>query len=252
MPDLSRDSSHAQHTELVQHTERVQKVLARAGVGSRRVCDVLVSTGRVCVNGVAAVPGQRIDPYGDRVEVDGVPISSRPGLVYILLNKPAGVVSTTADPQGRPTVSELVPGETRLFPVGRLDAATEGLIIMTNDGDLAYRLTHPSHGVEKEYLVAVGTTPSPASLRRLREGVVLDGTMTSPAKVGVLSPGTLRIIIHEGRNRQVRRMCEAIGYPVERLVRTRIGELSDPALAPGKWRYLSAEEVLGLSRAAYR
>ena len=142
-------------------------------------------------------------------------------------------MTTASDPQGRPTVVALVPAEPRVFPVGRLDRDTEGLLILTNDGELAQLLTHPSHGVAKEYLAEVEGTPSPGALRRLREGVELDDGMTAPATVGVVAPGVLRIVIHEGRNRQVRRMCEAVGHPVRRLVRTRIGPLADRALAPG-------------------
>ncbi|MGO9197936.1 MAG: pseudouridine synthase [Acidimicrobiales bacterium] len=230
--------------------ERLQKVLARVGVGSRRVCDELVAGGRVTVNGEVAELGRRVDVEHDQVELDGVPVGVLPGLVYYLLNKPAGVVTTASDPHGRPTVVELVPAEPRVFAVGRLDAATEGLILLTNDGELAQRVTHPSHGVEKEYLAEVQGVPAPADIRRLREGVQLEDGVTSPAKVASVSPGVLRIIIHEGRNRQVRRMCEAVGHPVLRLVRTRVGPISDRSLKPGGWRELEASEVLALARAA--
>jgi 23S rRNA pseudouridine2605 synthase len=202
------------------------------------------------VNGVTAELGRRIDPEADRVEVDGVAVSVRPGLVYYLLNKPTGVVTTADDPQGRPTVVGLVPDDPRVFPVGRLDIDTEGLLLLTNDGDLTHRLTHPSFGVDKEYLAQVDGDPSPAELRQLREGVVLDDGVTAPAKASTPSPGVLRITIHEGRNRQVRRMCDAIGHPVRRLVRTRIGPLSDRSLAPGAWRPLTVDEVRALERAA--
>lgn len=147
--------------------ERVQKVLARAGLGSRRACDELVAEGRVTVNGEVAEPGTRVDPDRDTIAVNGAVIGVRPGLVHYLLNKPAGVVTTASDPQGRPTVVELVPAEPRVFPVGRLDAGTEGLLLLTNDGDLAQRVAHPSHGVEKEYLAEVEGTPSRGALRRL-------------------------------------------------------------------------------------
>jgi 23S rRNA pseudouridine2605 synthase len=230
--------------------ERLQKVLARAGFGSRRTCDDLIAAGRVRVNGDVAVLGQRVDPDTDRVDVDGVPVSVRDGLVYYLLNKPRGVVTTAADPQGRPTVIELVPLEPRVFPVGRLDADTEGLLVLTNDGDLTYRLTHPSFGVEKEYLVEVEGAPAAPALRRLRQGVELDDGMTAPAKVGSVGATALRITIHEGRNRQVRRMCAAVGHPVVRLVRTRVGSLTDRSLKPGEWRPLTQAEVRGLSAAA--
>lgn len=226
--------------------ERIQKVLARAGVGSRRVCDELVAAGRVTVNGVTAELGRRVDLSADEVAVDGVPVPVAPDLVYYLVNKPSGVVTTASDPQGRPTVLGLVPASPRVFPVGRLDFDTEGLIILTNDGALAHRLAHPSHGVAKEYLAEVDGTPGPASLRRLREGVELDDGPSAPAVVGQVAPHALRIVIHEGRNRQVRRMLEAVGHPARRLVRTRIGPIADPALRPGRWRPLRTDEVRAL------
>lgn len=230
--------------------ERLQKVLARAGIGSRRACDELIAEGRVTVNGARAVLGQRVDPSADAVAVDGVPVPVAPGLVYYLLNKPSGVVSTAADPEGRRTVVDLVPDTPRVFPVGRLDYETEGLIVLTNNGDLAQLLAHPSHGIAKEYLADVEGTPSSGALRRLREGVELEDGLTAPATVGQISPGLLRIVIHEGRNRQVRRMCEAVGHPVRRLVRTRIGPIGDTSLRPGRWRHLTPEEVRTLYGAA--
>lgn len=230
--------------------ERLQKVLAERGWGSRRVCEDLIASGRVTVNGETAVLGRRVDTSNDMVEVDGVPIGVRPGLVYYLLNKPEGVITTAHDPQGRPTVVELVPPEPRVYPVGRLDLDTSGLLLLTNDGDLANRLAHPSHGVEKEYLAEVRGRPSSGVVRRLREGVELDDGRTAPARVSQPDPGVLRITIHEGRNRQVRRMCEAVGYPVLRLVRVRIGPLRDASLAPGQWRELTTAEVRELVEAA--
>jgi 23S rRNA pseudouridine2605 synthase len=230
--------------------ERLQKVLARVGWGSRRTCEDLIVAGRVRVNGEVAELGQRIDPDQDLVEVDGAPVGVRPDLVHYLLNKPAGVVTTAKDPQGRPTVMELVPGEPRVFPVGRLDFETEGLLLLTNDGELANRVAHPRHGVEKEYLAEVdGGAVAPGALRRLRDGVELDDGVTAPARVAQPSPGVLRITIHEGRNRQVRRMCEAVGHPVRRLVRVRIGPISDRRLRPGAWRALTAAEVRALAEA---
>lgn len=193
--------------------------------------------------------GRRVDTVTDRVEVDGVPVSVDTSLVYYLLNKPAGVVTTASDPQGRPTVVELVPDDPRVFSVGRLDADTEGLLILTNDGDLAHRLTHPSFGVDKEYLAEVDGEPSAAVVSRLRRGVDLDDGPTAPAKVTLIAPRALRITIHEGRNRQVRRMCEAVGHPVVRLVRTRIGPIVDRTLKPGRWRSLSAAEIRALQEA---
>lgn len=230
--------------------ERLQKVLAQAGLGSRRACEELIAAGRVRLNGEVATLGARADPETDVVEVDGARIGVRQGLVHYLLNKPAGVVTTAADPQSRPTVVDLVPDEPRVYPVGRLDADTEGLLVLTNDGDLAHRLTHPSFGVDKEYLAEVEGTPGRGTLRRLREGVDLDDGPTAPAKASLVGDHTLRITIHEGRNRQVRRMCEAVGHPVRRLVRVRIGPLSDRHLAPGAWRVLTQAEVRALERAA--
>jgi 23S rRNA pseudouridine2605 synthase len=170
--------------------------------------------------------------------------------VYYLLNKPAGVITTADDPQGRTTVISLVPDEPRVFAVGRLDLATEGLLILTNDGDLAHLLSHPSHGVLKEYLAQVHGDPSPAAIRRLREGVLLEDGMTAPARVSRVEPGLLRIAIHEGKNRQVRRMCAAVGHEVIRLVRTRIGPVADTTLAPGTYRQLTNAEVRRLGEAA--
>jgi 23S rRNA pseudouridine2605 synthase len=210
----------------------------------------LIAAGRVRVNGEVAVLGKRVEPGSDRIEVDGVAVATAPGLVYYLLNKPAGVVSTAFDPEGRPTVVGLVPARPRVYPVGRLDASSEGLLLLTNDGELAHRLTHPSFGVEKEYLVHVAGLPGPAALRRLREGVDLDDGRTAPARVTVPGPGVLRLTIHEGRNRQVRRMAEAVGHPVLRLVRTRIGPLRLAGLAPGDYRALQPPEVRALERAA--
>ena len=240
----------AQASAALPQGERLQKVLAAWGWGSRRVCEEFIAAGRVTVNGEVAILGRRVDPQIDRVEVDGVPLGVRPGLVYYLLNKPAGIVTTSHDPQGRTTVVNLVPDEPRVFPVGRLDVATEGLLLLTNDGDLAQRLTHPSHGVEKEYLAEVeGGVVAQGKIRALREGIELDDGMTAPAQASQPSPGVLRIVIHEGRNRQVRRMCEAIGHPVVRLIRVRIGTLQDRALRPGQWRQLQARELKTLIEA---
>ncbi len=229
--------------------ERLQKVLARAGIGSRRACEDLIADERVTVNGVVAELGNRVNPDVDVVEIDGALIPVRPDAVYYLLNKPAGVVTTADDPQGRATVVELLPAEPRVFPVGRLDYETEGLLLLTNDGELTHRLTHPSFGIEKEYLAAVEGNPSRGSLRMLREGVELDDGVTSPAQASMESPGLVKLTIHEGRNRQVRRMCDAIGHPVKRLVRTRIGPVTDRQLKPGHWRELSPEEVRSLAEA---
>jgi len=230
--------------------QRLQKVLANAGLGSRRACDQLIADGRVTVNGAVAHLGQRADSATDRIAVDGIPLPLREGIVYYLLNKPAGVVSSASDPEGRRTVLDLVPEVPRVFPVGRLDILTEGLLMLTNDGELTYQLTHPSFGVVKEYVVEVEGRLSREALGRLRRGVELEDGVTAPARVSALGPHAARIAIHEGRNRQVRRMCEAVGNPVRRLVRTRIGPVSDTSLAPGQWRNLTVAEVRALWEAA--
>lgn len=242
----------AEPGEALPDGERLQKVLARAGIASRRVSEELIVTGRVSVNGQVAVLGRRVDVDRDVIEVDGHAVGVRPDLEHWLLNKPPGVVTTVTDTHGRPTVVSLVPTDTRVFPVGRLDAETEGLLLLTNDGELAHRLTHPSFGVDKEYLAEVDGSPSRLALRRLREGVELDDGITAPAKASLVGPGVLRLVIHEGRNRQVRRMCEAVGHPVRRLVRTRIGPLTDPSLPPGEVRRLLTAEVRALEAAVQR
>jgi 23S rRNA pseudouridine2605 synthase len=202
------------------------------------------------------VLGRRVDPGRDRVALDGVPVVVDATVVHWVLNKPAGYVTTAHDTHGRPTVLDLVPGEPRVFPVGRLDLETEGLLLLTNDGDLAQLLTHPRHGVEKEYFVEVEGKPSPAALRRLREGVELDDGPTLPARAKIvqespaLTTTALAIVVKEGRKRMVRRMCATVGHPVVRLARTRIGPLRDPRLAPGTWRALGTQEVRALYTAA--
>jgi len=231
--------------------ERLQKVLAALGWGSRRLSEELIAEGRVTVNGDIAELGRRVDTLTDVIAVDGVPIGARPDFVYYLLNKPRGVISTAHDPHGRPTVVDLVPQSPRVFPVGRLDSETEGLLLLTNDGDLTHFLTHPSKGVEKEYLVLLEGSPrlTESQLRRLRDGVELEDGKTAPAKVSQRSDMTVSMTIHEGRNRQVRRMIEAVGHRVERLVRVRIGPLIDSKLKPGAWRELSLAERKALVEA---
>lgn len=248
-PKDSRPLWEVQAEQAASDGTRLQKVLAERGYASRRKCEELIEAGRVTVNGAVAILGRRIHPDTDSVEVDGVPVAVRPGMVYYVLNKPAGVVTTASDTHGRPTVVQLVPDDVRVFPVGRLDAETEGLLLLTNDGDLTHRLTHPSFGVEKEYLAEVEGELSPLDLQTLRNGVRLDDGMTAPAKASQLQPGMLRLIIHEGRNRQIRRMCDAIGHPVRRLVRVRIGTLRDTTLKPGAWRPLDPAEVRALGEA---
>ena len=226
-----------------QQFERLQKVLARAGMGSRRVCEKLIVEQRVTVNGEFAELGEKVDPETAEIEVDGLKVGVRQDLVYYLLNKPIGVIATSKDPQERSTVVDLVPTHPRVFPVGRLDADTEGLILLTNDGDLTHYLTHPSFGVEKEYLVQVDVKPSRNAIRELRQGVELDDGITAPAKVSLVDEKLIKIVIHEGRNRQVRRMCESVGHPVKRLIRSRIGPIVDTSLRPGSFRELTNQEL---------
>ncbi|HAF67842.1 MAG TPA: MFS transporter [Acidimicrobiaceae bacterium] len=225
--------------------ERLQKVLARSGIASRRVSEDLINSGRVTLNGEVATLGDKARE-SDHIELDGVPVLRNPDLVHYLLHKPQGVLSTARDPEGRETVVDLVSSEARVFPVGRLDADSEGLIILTNDGDLTQRLTHPSFGVPKEYLAHVEGTPSRSAIRYLREGIELEDGVTAPAEVSMPQDGLLRLVIHEGRNRQVRRMCEAVGHPVLRLVRVRIGPIKDPSLSAGEWRKMTRDEVRSL------
>jgi len=253
--DSGRGSEpHMAHREASRSGERLQKVLARAGFGSRRAAEELIAAGRVAVDGEVASLGRRVDPEHDRITVDGIPVVVRADVVYYLLNKPARVVTTARDPEGRPTVIDLVPLEPRVFPVGRLDYETEGLLVLTNDGELAQLLSHPSHAVEKAYLAEVEGVPTRAALRRLREGVDLDDGRTAPARARIVQThgdnAALEVVIHEGRNRQVRRMCEQVGHPVRRLVRTRIGPVSDRRLPPGEWRPLRRREVRALFEAA--
>ena len=229
--------------------ERLQKVLARAGIASRRASEEMIQAGRATINGRTAALGDKVAD-SDRIELDGIPVLRDPNLVHYLLHKPRDVVSTASDTENRQTVVDLVPSAIRVYPVGRLDADSEGLIILTNDGDLTHRLTHPSFGVPKEYLVHVEGIPQRSALRSLREGIQLDDGMTAPAQVSMPDQGLLKITIHEGRNRQVRRMCAAIGHPVVRLVRVRIGPITDSSLTAGSWRELTNEEVRSLYQAA--
>lgn len=234
----------------IEVSEKLQKVLARRGFGSRRTCEEMIEEGRVEVNGSVAIVGTRVNVESDKVKVDGEIVGIQPDLVYYLLNKPSGYICTVTDPQGRPTIIDLVPHDVRVFPVGRLDFSSEGLIIMTNDGDLTYLIAHPSHGVEKEYLVQLDRDISNRSIAKLRNGIELDDGLTAPAKVSRLAPSLVRITIHEGRNRQIRRMCEALGFRVVRLVRTRIGPIRDTRLGQGQWRNLYPEEIISLRNEA--
>ncbi len=239
--------------------ERLQKVLAHAGVASRRHAEALMDAGRVTVNGqVVRQLGARVDPHADDIRVDGRAVRVAPEHTSVLLHKPAGPVTTASDPQGRATVLDLLPDELRtrrLYPVGRLDRDTEGLLLLTNDGALALRLTHPRYALPKEYHALVHGRPTPVALADLRRGVLLPGEArpTAPARAWVLraeGEGTwIGLELHEGRNRQVRRMLTAVGHPVRRLRRVRIGPLTLGELPLGGWRLLTAEEVDGLWRA---
>ncbi len=248
-PDPPSEKSDRPQGEGPPTGERLQKVLATAGFGSRRKCDQLIEQGRVTVNTQTAVLGQRVNPDRDQIAVDEVSISVRPDLVYYLLNKTKGTLTTAADTHGRPTVLDDLPPQPRVFSVGRLDKDTEGVLLLTNDGDLAHRLTHPSFGVPKSYLVQLDKSPAPAALRQLRQGVPLEDGPTAPAKASLVEPTVLRLVVHEGRNRLVRRMCEHLGYEVLRLVRHRFGPLTVGKLKPGQWRELKVAEVRALEQA---
>jgi pseudouridine synthase len=256
--------------------QRLQKILSQAGVASRRAAERLMADGRVTLNGKTVLEmGTKADAEQDDIRVDGRRLHAPERKRYILLNKPAGVVSTRSDPQRRRTVIELLVGVREyVYPVGRLDYETEGLLLLTNDGDLAARLTHPRHGIERSYEARVAGMPDMEALRQLRDGIPLDGRRTLPADVTLLNArqgagtskdvslrrqdagprkiGVVQITIREGRNRQVRRMLEAVGHPVRELARTRIGPLTDKRLKVGTWRDLTAEEVTTLRSLANR
>jgi 23S rRNA pseudouridine2605 synthase len=228
--------------------ERVQKILSQAGLGSRRACEELIAAGRVRVNGQVVQLGAKADPGQDKITVDGRPIQAPAAHVYIALNKPRNVLSTVSAPDPRPTVRDLVDIPENVYPVGRLDVDSEGLILLTNDGELANRLTHPRYGHEKEYKVLVARRPDEEQLATWRRGVVLeDGYKTQPAEVRqeeAFGKGTwLRLILKEGRKRQIRETGQQIGLPVVRIIRVRIGSLRLGSLKPREWRHLSPEEV---------
>jgi len=235
--------------------ERLQKIMAQAGVGSRRACEELIRQGRVTVDGQVAGLGSKVDPSRQRIVVDGQTLSRREPFVYVAVYKPRGVLSVSQDDRGRRTVRDLVPLPGRLYPVGRLDATSEGLMLLTNDGELANRLMHPRFGHEKEYRALVQGQPSDATLRKWEQGVVLDGQRTAPARVKRLKtdPDTtwLRITLHEGRKRQIRRVAAALGHPILRLIRERIGPLRLGQLPVGAWRHLSASEIRILRGASH-
>jgi 23S rRNA pseudouridine2605 synthase len=220
---------------------RLNAYLARAGVASRRKSDELIKAGRVRVNGEPGELNTFVESR-DVVEVDGERIANQ-DLGYVLLHKPAGVVTTASDPQGRPTVVSLVGHDSRVVPVGRLDVDTTGALLLTNDGPLAHRLAHPRYGVEKVYEVETWKEPTDEALRRLAEGVELEDGPTSPARVRRLGAARFELVLHEGRNRQVRRMCDAVGYRVRRLHRSIYAGLGVQGLAPGEWRELTPAEL---------
>jgi 23S rRNA pseudouridine2605 synthase len=242
--------------------QRLQKILSQAGVASRRLAEELIAQGRVQVNGVTVTTlGTKADPAADEIKVDGRRIHAQKRKRYILLHKPRGYITTRSDPQGRPTVLDLLRGVREyIYPVGRLDYDSEGLLLLTNDGELAARLTHPRHEVDKVYEARVRGVPDDHVLERLAKGVTIEGRRTAPAKVRLIDPPKrfageteqtrIELAIHEGRQRQVRKMFDAVGHPVVRLKRVRIGPIEDPDIPPGHWRDLTPQEITKLQRAA--
>jgi 23S rRNA pseudouridine2605 synthase len=233
--------------------ERLQRALARGGFGSRRACEELIIGGTVTINGRVATLGDKVDTARDVVTIRGATVNLDPNVRYLALNKPAGVVTTMLDPQGRPDMRSLLPSDgPRVFPVGRLDRESEGLLLLTNDGDLAQALTHPRYEVEKEYLVEVEGTPAAKQLTALRRGVMLEDGLARAKSARIVDAhggrGQLALVLTEGRKREVRRMLDTIGLPVRRLLRVRIGPLALGQLAPGAHRELTADETLALAR----
>ena len=234
--------------------ERLQKLLSAAGVCSRRAAEDYINAGRITVNGQVAELGQRGDPERDDIRVDGKPLAKREALVYLLLNKPRGYVTTLSDEKGRKNVADLVKDcGVRVYPVGRLDLDSEGLLLMTNDGEFANQIMHPKYHINKTYRVTVRPDINDEQAMQLAEGVELDGVRTAPAQVMVLTkePGrvVIQIVISEGRNRQIRRMCEAVGLEVARLKRVSIGPVRLGMLPPGQWRMLTVPEMSSLQSA---
>lgn len=237
--------------------ERLQRYLARAGLGSRRSCEALIVEGRVRVNGrVALRLGTKVSPALDEVTCDGKRVAPSKSLVYLLLHKPVGILTSLSDPRGRPVISDLLPkrGLPRLFPVGRLDYHTEGLVLLTNDGALAHALMHPSFEVEKEYLAKVRGCPTPADLTRLKAGVISEGDRLRAVDAAIVTPGVgsawLKLVVREGRYHEIRRMCDVIGHPVLQLKRVRLGPIVLGKLAKGAWRQVSPRELASLRRVA--
>lgn len=236
--------------------ERLQKVMAQAGIGSRRACEEIIRQGRVEVEGKIATLGLKVDPARQRVVVDGQPLTRAESRVYVALYKPRGVLAVSRDDRGRRTVRDLLPLSGHLYPVGRLDATSEGLILLTNDGALANRLTHPRYRHSKEYKVYVAGQPSEKTLRQWQQGIFVDGKRTAPADVAVLRRERdhtwLRVVMREGRKRQIRRVAAKLGHPVRRLIRVRIGPLQLRDLKPGEWRHLTDQEIRSMRRATAR
>ena len=235
--------------------ERVQRALARAGFGSRRACEVLIAEGRVTIDGAVATLGDKVDVATSVVQVDGLAVNLDPDVRYYALHKPPGVVTTMRDPQGRPDIRAFLPAEgPRVFPVGRLDLDSEGLLLLTNDGDLANRLMHPSHGVEKEYLAEVEGEPTARQISRLRAGVDLDDGPARAVRARVVAAskgrGAVRLVMTEGRKREVRRLLAAVGLPVTRLVRLRVGPITLDGMSPGDVRALDRAEIQALTSTA--
>jgi pseudouridine synthase len=236
--------------------ERLQRALARAGHGSRRSSEDLIVAGRVKVNGKVATLGDKVDVAHDEIQLDGISLNLDPSVRYFALHKPLGVVTSMRDERGRPDIRGYLPEGPRTFPVGRLDRDSEGLLLLTNDGELANRLTHPSFGVEKEYLVEVQGRPTPAQVARLRSGVELEDGPARAVSARIVATrsdrGQIRLVLTEGRKREVRRMLGEVGLPVTRLVRVRVGPIALGGLAPGQVRELEPAEVLALGKAARR
>ena len=229
----------------------MQKWMALAGLASRRKAEAYIAAGRVTVNGIVVTAlGAKAETTADTVCLDGQPVLLQDEKAYIMLHKPTGVITTAADPQGRRTVVDMVPSKLRLFPVGRLDYDSSGLLLLTNDGDFAYCLTHPSHAVTKEYVARLRGTPAEAALECFRAGLVIDGHMTAPCDIQVIPSAEhnawVRIMLKEGRNRQIRKMCDVIGHPVLSLKRVAVGAVQLGSLPKGQWRHLTPAEVAAL------